>query len=254
MSVLGWSIRASTRRAPRPARARGSPSTIRPGRDRCIPASRAPPPRPSAGPGTPRRSAAPPHPPPGGSSPPGPGHPPGPPGAPPPAPAPGRTSAPRDSSADRRDFSPSDLGLRLRRHRPVPLPGDPHRHRQAEDRAGDQQGRERRRRRQRDPVLRRRTSAAGTTPTAGTPPPGRRRGSAARRGRTRWPTRTPRPRSFSSAFITIQSRSPRTSAVNLRRLDRPAPPRSTPGESPESDSRVDGFGGSSSLIRRRISA
>ena len=59
-----------------------------------------------------------------------------------------------------------------------------------------------------------RTSAAGTTPTAGRPRPARRRGSAGCRGRSRWPSRSAGVRSFSSAFITIQSSSPRTSRVS----------------------------------------
>ena len=61
-----------------------------------------------------------------------------------------------------------------------------------------------------------------------------------------------RVRSFSSAFITIQSRSPRTSFVSRAGSVRRCAA-SEGRRSPESLSRVEGFGGSSSRIRRRIS-
>ena len=62
-----------------------------------------------------------------------------------------------------------------------------------------------------------------------------------------------RVRSFSSAFITIQSRSPRTARVS-RNGSTPRVAAIEASFSPEAESRVLGFGGSSSLIRRRISS
>ena len=60
-----------------------------------------------------------------------------------------------------------------------------------------------------------------------------------------------RDRSFSSDFITIQSRSPRTQPRQLRRLQ--ASPGGDRGQEPEPLSLVLGFFGSSSLISRTIS-
>ena len=77
------------------------------------------------------------------------------------------------------------------------------------------QSQKRRRRHQHRPVFPRRTSATGSRPMAGTPPPARRSGTAARRPRSRWPSRSGAMRSFSSDFITIQSSSPRTSFGQL---------------------------------------
>ena len=62
-----------------------------------------------------------------------------------------------------------------------------------------------------------------------------------------------RARLFSMAFITIQSRSPRTARVS-RAGSVPRTAAIDARRSPEPDNRVDGLGGSSSLIRRRISA
>ena len=62
-----------------------------------------------------------------------------------------------------------------------------------------------------------------------------------------------RVRSFSSAFITIQSRSPRTSLAS-RAGSVPRCAAIDASASLESLSRVLGLGGSSSRIRRRISA
>ena len=84
--------------------------------------------------------------------------------------------------------------------------------------AGQQRQQHQRRRQHRAAVAAARTSAAGSPRTAGRPPPARRSGSAARRRRSRWPSRSGASRSFSSAFITIQSSSPRTSWPSLPRV------------------------------------
>ena len=76
---------------------------------------------------------------------------------------------------------------------------------------------------------------------------------ASRRRRSRWPSRTAACRSFSSAFITIQSSSPRTDGPSCRgsacRLAE-----TVVSVSPSVLSRVLGVGGSSSRMIRRISS
>ena len=98
-----------------------------------------------------------------------------------------------------------------------------------------------------------RTCSTCTAPTAGPPPPPRRRGTARCPAPARWPSRTagcgpsPAPSSRSSparhapASPAAPARAPRRAAIDGSR-------------SPEPESRVDGLGGSSSLIRRTTSA